>query len=79
MPCPVDPTQLPGRKTGTIGPANRVGNIEAIKPHAMIRHGINIRGLNDSIAITPQMVSTMLVRHENDEVGTFFRPQRSFT
>ena len=59
---------------GPIGRANGIGAIGICKPHTMLSHVIEVRGWNVRVAITAQCPGTLVICHDQDEVGHVLIP-----
>ena len=60
----------PGDDAGPIGRADRVGGKHALKAHTTLRQTVDVRRLDDRVAIAAQGVRTQLIGGDEQNVGS---------
>jgi hypothetical protein len=65
---PIDRRHLPSHQASTIGLTDGRGDIELLETNASFCQGVDIGCLHNCIAIASQMVRSLLIGHEDDEI-----------
>ena len=57
-----------GECAGASGRTNGRGGVEAVELHASLRHGVEVRGRDDLVAIETDIAPAKVVAHHQDDV-----------
>jgi hypothetical protein len=61
----------PGHKRRAIGHADRCGDVEIVEACAAMSEPIDIRRAQDGVAVTTQVIGAVLIRDDEEKVGSF--------
>ena len=71
MAHPMDRRRTSGHQRRPVGHADRVRDIEIVEPHAALGDGIDMRRLEDFMAVAAEIIGPVLVGNKQHEVWSF--------